>query len=204
MSTSIEHELAKRALESIPHVSSRSNPTLIPLPCFASNMPNTFSFLWFVCKHVDDITSACANDVPMIFDILAFCVATNMMKTCSFKCFVCTLHDVLDILPHVFLPNSPLIASRMLNNFSFRCFDCNNAHVFQHEIDTIVFSNSHGVFVFPHLEDVQTNCLHIDLAYALYLIYVCCANGVMNKNGHVMNDMRLYHTQKYFACSLLC
>ena len=31
MSTSVEHELTKRALESIPQVSSRSNPTLIPL-----------------------------------------------------------------------------------------------------------------------------------------------------------------------------
>ena len=37
MSTSIEHELTKRALESIIQVSSRSNPALIPFPCFASN-----------------------------------------------------------------------------------------------------------------------------------------------------------------------
>ena len=76
--------------------------------------------------------------------------------------------------------------------------------MFQNEMDTLVFSKFHGVFVFPHLEDVQTNCLHIDLAYALFLIYLCCANGVVNKNGHVIHDVLLYHAQKYVAWSLLC
>ena len=61
------------------------------------------------------------------------------------------------------------------------------------EIATIAFSNLHGVFVFSHLEDVETTCLHIDLAFALSLIYLCCANGVVNKNGHVMDDVLLYH-----------
>jgi hypothetical protein len=52
------------------------------------------------------------------------CVATNMMKTCSFQWFVCThVADDFDILPYVFLPNSPLIASRMLTTFSFRCLE---------------------------------------------------------------------------------
>jgi hypothetical protein len=50
----------------------------------------------------------------------------------------------------VFLPNSPLIASRMLTTFSFKSLERNNMHVFQHEMDTIVFSNFDGVFVFPH------------------------------------------------------
>jgi glycine cleavage system aminomethyltransferase T len=45
--------------------------------------------------------------------------------------------------------------------------------------------------------------MHIDLGYALYLIYLCCANGVVNKNGHVMDDMLLYHAQKNFAWSLV-
>ena len=85
MSTSIEHELTKRALESILEVSSRSNPALIPFPCFASNMLNNFSFLWFVCKHG---SNECFLDLD---DSKCFCVASNMMKTCSFQCFVCTL-----------------------------------------------------------------------------------------------------------------
>ena len=204
MSTSIEHELTKRALESIIQVSSRSNPALIPFPCFASNMPNNFSFLWFACKHDGYIAFPCDNHVPMIFDIDALCVATqllnnfsfsyivcnhnailgmlcheccenslllvatNIMKTCSFRWFVCTNDDVLVISPHVFLPNSPLIASRMLNTFSFRCFECNNEQVFRNEMDNMVFSNF-GVFVFSHLENAQRACLHNDLAYALSL-----------------------------------
>jgi hypothetical protein len=45
-STSIEHELAKRALESIIHVSSNSNSTRLPFTCIASNMLKTFSSLW--------------------------------------------------------------------------------------------------------------------------------------------------------------
>ena len=131
-------------------------------------------------------------------------IATNILKTCSFRWFVCTNDDVLVISPHVFLPNSPLIASRMMNNLSIQCFECNNERMFRHEMDTIVFSYFHGVFVFPHLEDAQPNCLHIDLAYALLLIYLCCANGVVNKNGHVIDDVLLYHAHTYFAWSLLC
>ena len=77
----------------------------------------------------------------------------------------------MDILPHVFLPNSPLIASKMLTNFSFQCFECNNELVFKHEMDNMVFSHF-GMFEFPHLEDVEITCLHIDLAYALFLIYL--------------------------------
>ena len=75
--------------------------------------------------------------------------------------------------------------------------------MFLNELDNFAFSHF-GVFVFPHLKDVEKNCLHIDLAYALFLIYLCCANGVVNKNGHVTIDMLLYHAQKYFAWSLLC
>ena len=67
----------------------------------------------------------------------------------------------------------------------------------------MVFSHF-GVFVFPHLEDVQMEFFHIDLAYALPLIYLCCANGVVNKEGHVIDDVLRYHAQKYFAWSLLC
>ena len=58
--------------------------------------------------------------------------------------------------------------------------------------------------MFPHLEDVQTNFLHIDLAYALFLIYLCYANGVVNKNGHIIYDVLLDHAQTNFAWSLLC
>jgi hypothetical protein len=85
-------------------------------------------------------------------------------------------------LSYVFLPNSPLIASRMLTTCSFQSLECNNMHILQHEMDTMVFSTFDGFFVFPHLEDVQTIYLHLDLAYAFPLLYLCCANGVVNKN----------------------
>src|SRR3954466_14034630 len=146
MSTSIEHELTKRAFESIIMVSSRSNPALIPFPCFASNMLNTFSSLWFSCKHVEHVSDS------LIWMIKWFCVATKMMKNCSFQCFVCSLHDnfeicvailmlnscsfqcmmctyigdILDMFPFVSLPNPPLVASRMLTTCSFKCLICNN------------------------------------------------------------------------------
>jgi hypothetical protein len=133
------------------------------------------------------------------------CVATNAMKPCSFPLFVCThVEDDFNILPYVFLPNTPLIASRILTTFYFRCLECNNVHVFQHEMDTIVFSHFDGVFVFPHSEDVQTIFLHKDLGYAFSLLYLCCANCVVNKNGHVLDDVLPYHAQTYFAWSLLC
>jgi hypothetical protein len=72
-------------------------------------------------------------------------------------------------------------------------------HVSQHEMDTIIFSNFAGVLVFPHLEDVQTICLHIDFAYAFYLLYLCCANCVVNKNEHFLDDVLPYHAQTNFA-----
>jgi hypothetical protein len=75
------------------------------------------------------------------------CVTTNMIKTCSFLLFVCThVDDDFDILSYVFLPNSALIASRMLTTCSFQSLERNNIHVFQHEMDTMVFSNFDGVF----------------------------------------------------------
>src|SRR3954465_10987917 len=45
MSTLKEHELRKRALEIMIEVSSRSNPALITVPCFASNIWTNCSFL---------------------------------------------------------------------------------------------------------------------------------------------------------------
>ena len=48
------------------------------------------------------------------------------------------------------------------------------------------------------------NCLHINLAYALFFIYFCYANGVVNKNGHVIYDVLLYHAQTNCVWSLLC
>jgi hypothetical protein len=133
------------------------------------------------------------------------CVATNTMNNCSFLWFVRThIDDDFDILPYVFLQNSPLIASRMLTTFSFQSLECNNVQVFQHEMDIVDFSTLDGVFVFPHLEDVHIFCLHIDLAYAFRLLYWRCANCVVNKNGHVLDDMLPYHAHTYFAWSLWC
>ena len=65
-------------------------------------------------------------------------------------------------------------------------------------MDTMVVSQL-GIFVFPHLEDVHMEFLHIDLAHALFLINLCYANGVVNMNGHVVDDMLLYHAHIYFA-----
>jgi hypothetical protein len=65
-------------------------------------------------------------------------------------------------------------------------------------MDIKVFSEF-GVFVFLHLEDVQMKLLHIDLAHSLCLIYLCRANGVVNKNGHVIDDVLLFHAQTYVA-----
>ena len=84
MSTSVEHELTKRALESIPHVSSRLNPALIPFAHFASFKLKKCSFLWFACKHVNGITTPCDNLVSMLLDIDALCVATIFLNIFSF------------------------------------------------------------------------------------------------------------------------
>ena len=128
----------------------------------------------------------------MIFAFDDLCVISNMSNNFSFQWLVCTHNDVvLDILPFVFLPNSPNFASNMLIKFLFDCFECPTTMLY-------------GVFEFPHLDDVQTIPMHIDLAYAFRLLYLSCANSVVNKNGHTTNDMLLYHARKYFAWSLLC
>ena len=78
MSTSIEHELTTRALESI-HLSCASNPTLKSFSCFASNKLNNFSCLWFVCNHDGSIGFPYGKNVSLIFHMNDLCVATNMM-----------------------------------------------------------------------------------------------------------------------------
>ena len=45
--------------------------------------------------------------------------------------------------------------------------------------------------------------MHIDLAFVLHAICLCCANGVINKFGHIVNDVLLYHTHTCFAWSLV-
>src|SRR3954466_9091107 len=217
MSTSVEHEFTKRALESIPQVSSRSNPDLIPFACFASFMLVNCSFLWFDCKHVDGIISPCDIHVSSLLDNDALCVATKMLNIFSFRCFVCNhisfksmyCHEsfqesrlvvatnirttcsfiwfvckhntfVLDMLPCVFLPNSPILASKMLFEIWIQCFECPTSMLY-------------GVFEFPHLDDVQTISMHIDHAYAFRLLYLSCANSVVKKNGHATFDMIHYH-----------
>ena len=76
--------------------------------------------------------------------------------------------------------------------------------MFHNELVPIDLSHFLGVFVFPHLEDVENKCLHIDLAYALQLIYLCCANGVVNKEGHVIDDVLRYHAHTHILLGLCC
>jgi len=152
MSTSIEHELTKRALESI-HLSRGLNSSIILFPCFASNKWNNFSCLWFVCNHDGVFGLPYDKHVSSIFHMDDLCVATNMMNTCSFQWFVCNHNDIL-------------------------CMSCH--------------------------EFISRSCLHIDLAYAINFTYLCCANGVMNMNGHVIDDMLLYLAHTWFAWSLMC
>ena len=84
MSTSVEHELTKRSLESMPQVSSRSNPALIPFACFASFMLANCSFIWFDCKHVNGIISPRNIHVSSLLDNDALCVATKMLNNLNF------------------------------------------------------------------------------------------------------------------------
>jgi hypothetical protein len=120
------------------------------------------------------------------------CVASNILNNFFFEWLVCTHNaSVLDILPRVFLSNSPILASKVLIYMLVNCFACHPTRLY-------------GVFEFPHLDDVQTISMHFDLAYAFHLLYMYCANNVVNKKGHATNDMLLYHARKYFAWSLLC
>src|SRR3954469_20553393 len=119
----------------------------------------------------------------MIFAIDDLSVTSNMSNNFSFQWLVGTHNDVvLDILPFVFLPNSPNFASKMLIKFLFDFFECHTKMLY-------------GVFEFLHLDDFATISIPFDLAYASRLLYLSCANRVVNKNGHATNGMLLYHTQ---------
>ena len=71
------------------------------------------------------------------------------------------------------------------------------------EMGIFAFSTFLGDFVFPHLEDVRPSCLHNDLAFVFHSIYLCCANGVMIKIGHVTDDVLHYHAHTLSAWSLV-
>lgn len=125
MSTSVEHELTKRALESIPQVSSRLNPALIPFACFASFMLANCSFIWLACKHVNGILSPCDNHVSLLLDIDALCVATKMLNNFSFQCFVCNHNAILSMYCHESSQVSRIIvATNIRTTCSFIWFVC--------------------------------------------------------------------------------
>src|SRR3954464_661647 len=111
MSTSVEHELTKRALDSIPQVSSRSNPALIPFACVASFMLANCSFLWFDCKHVDGIISPCDIHVSSLLDNDALCVATKLLNIFSFRCFGCNHNAIKSMYCHESFRESRLVVA---------------------------------------------------------------------------------------------
>jgi hypothetical protein len=124
-STSIEHELAKRALESIILMSSNSNSARIPFTCYASNMLRTCSSMWFLCKHVDEFCATCDNHAPMILNMDASCVATYMWKDFSFFCFVCNHIAILVKTCHMCYRFEFIgVASNKLTNCSFVWLGC--------------------------------------------------------------------------------
>src|SRR3954470_10142453 len=90
----------------------------------ATNIRTTCSFIWFVCKRVV-FASAWDTHIPMIFAFDDLCVTSNMSNNFSFQWLVCTHNDVSsDILPCVFLQNSPILASRMLIKILVKCLEC--------------------------------------------------------------------------------
>ena len=136
MSTSVEHELTKRALESIPQVSSRSNPALIPFACFASFMLANCSFLWFDCKHVDGIIAPCDIHVSLLLDIDALCVATKMLNNFSFRCFVCNHNAIKSMYCHESIQVSRrVVATNIRTTCPFIWFFCKHV-VFSSAWDT--------------------------------------------------------------------
>jgi hypothetical protein len=124
-STSIEHELAKRALESIILVSSISKSARIPFTCYASNVLRTCSFVWFLCKHVDEFCATCDNHAPMILNIDTLCVATYMLNGFSFFCFVCNHIAILAMTCHMCSRFEFIgVASNKLTKCSFLWLGC--------------------------------------------------------------------------------
>src|SRR4051812_34919046 len=125
MSTSVKHELTKRALESIPQVSSRSNPALIPFACFAYFMLANCSFLWFDCKHVNGIIFPCDIHVSSLLDNVALCVATKMLNNLPFRCFVCNHNSFKNMYCHESFQESRLVvATNIRTTCSFIWFVC--------------------------------------------------------------------------------
>jgi hypothetical protein len=106
-------------------VSSNSNFTRLPFTCFASNMLNIFSSIWFLCKHVDDFGTTCDIHAPMILNFDALCVATYMLNDFSFSCFVCNHIAILVMTCHMCYRFEFIgVAYNKLNNCSFFWLGC--------------------------------------------------------------------------------
>ena len=126
MSTSSDHELTKRALESI-HVSSGSNPTLKSFSCFASNKLNNFSCLWFVCNHDGIFGLPYDKHVYLIFHMDDLCVAAKMMNNCSFQWLVCNHNDILCMSCRECFGSYQFgVTTNMKKTCSFMCFVCHH------------------------------------------------------------------------------
>ena len=162
-------------------------------------MMNTCSFQWLVGDHNDILCMSCHE----CFGFYQFGVATNMLKTCSFMCFVCHHDAILDILHCVFLPNSPLVASRLMTNCPFQCLVCNNDHTVQNEIPRWHPHIFMEFWCFQILKMFHWIACSLTLHLHYLFIFLCCANGAMIKNGHVIIDMILFLAHTWFAWSLV-
>jgi hypothetical protein len=199
MSTSMDHELTTRALESI-HLSCASNPTLKSFSCFASNKLNNCSYLWFVCNH--DVAFGFPNDkrVSLIFHMDDLWVATNMMNNGSFKWLVGNHNDIWCMSCHEYNGFSQFgVATNMLKTCSFMCFVCHHDDILDilHCVLFMEFLCSHILKMFQWI--VYTLTLHLHYV----VILLCCANGAMTKNGHVIIDMLLFLAHTWVAWSLM-
>ena len=127
-------------------------------------------------------------------------VATNVMNTCSFQWLVGNHNDILCMSCHECFDLYEFgVATNMLKTCSFMCFVCHHDDILDilHCVLFMEFLYFYTLKVFHWIAYTLTLQLHY------LVIFLCCANGAMTKNGHVIVDMLLFLTHTWFAWSLV-
>ena len=106
-----------------------------------------------------------------------------MMK-CSFQWLVCNHNDILCMSCHEYNGSYQFgVATNTKKTCSFMCFVCHHDDI----LDIL------------HCWMACTLTLHLHYLF----IFLCCANGAMTKNGHVIIDMLLFLAHTWVAWSLM-
>jgi hypothetical protein len=177
------------------------------MQCWICIVTSIIKFLPFVLPKKSWKFSLSFGLMAILVSILknVFCVATNIITILCFRWFFWThVDDILDTLMYC-------VFCQILLLFIQECWTISLFYALSAILiiclQTSWFSKPSHIFMellCSHNWKMFKRGYYTLALICVIFLYLCCSNGVVNMNGHVINDMLLYHAHTYFAWSLFC